>query len=110
MARKPRIYFPGALYHVISRGNQRQKIFLDEKDLKTFLSNLSEYKLRYSFRLYAYVLMKNHLLMETQQTPLSKILQGINQRYTIYFNRKYGTVGSGGCSPRQKTEITVGKE
>ena len=37
MARKPRIHLPGALYHVITRGNRRQGIFLDEKDLKTFV-------------------------------------------------------------------------
>ena len=77
MARKPRIHFPGALYHVISRGNQRQKIFLDEKDLEIFLSYLSEYKIRYPFRLYAYVLMANHfhLLIEVGATSLSKIMQ-----------------------------------
>ena len=42
MARKPRVHLSGALYHVISRGNQRQDIFLDDKDLKTYLSYLSE--------------------------------------------------------------------
>jgi len=62
MARKPRVHFPGALYHVISRGNQRQDIFLDDQDLNTFLSDLSEYKIRYPFHLYAYSLMKNHYL------------------------------------------------
>ena len=44
MARRPRIYFPGALYHVVSRGNQRQRIFLDERDFRTYLSYLVEYK------------------------------------------------------------------
>jgi REP element-mobilizing transposase RayT len=94
MARKPRIHFPGALYHVISRGNQQQKIFLDEKDLKTYLSYLSEYKIRYPFRLYAYVLMANHfhLLIEVGETSLSKIMQSLLFRYTRYFNRRYGKV------------------
>lgn len=45
MARKPRIRLSGALYHVILRGNQKQKIFLDEKDLKTFLSCPSDTRL-----------------------------------------------------------------
>lgn len=58
MARQPRIHFPGRLYHVITRGNYRQDLFLSETDLKRFLSFLSEYKIRYSFRLYAYALMK----------------------------------------------------
>jgi len=95
MARKPRIHFPGALYHVITRGNRRQGIFLDEKDLKTFLSYLSEYKCRYPFKLYAYALMKNHihLLIEVEEMPLGRIMQSILFRYTRYFNRRYGEVG-----------------
>lgn len=95
MARKPRIHFPGALYHVISRGNQRQDIFLDDKDLKTFLAYLSEYKTRYPFHLYAYSLMKNHfhLLLEVEGTPLGKIMQSLLFRYTRYFNKRYGKVG-----------------
>ena len=95
MACKPRVHFPGALYHVISRGNQRQDIFLDDKDLKTFLSYLSEYKARYPLHLYAYSLMKNHvhLLLEVEGTPLSKIMQSLLFRYTRYFNKRYGKVG-----------------
>ena len=95
MARKPRVHFPGALYHVISRGNQRQDIFLDDKDLKTFLSYLSEYKARYPLHLYAYALMRNHfhLLLEVEGTPLSKIMQSLLFRYTRYFNKRYGKVG-----------------
>ena len=95
MARKPRVHFSEALYHVIVRGNQRQDIFLDEKDYQTYLSYLSECKARYRFRLYAYALMRNHvhLLLEVEATPLSKIMQGLQFRYTRYFNRRYGKVG-----------------
>jgi REP-associated tyrosine transposase len=95
VARKPRIEFEGAFYHVITRGNQRQKIFKDEEDFEKYLELLSRYKDRYKYRLYAYALMSNHvhLLIETGETPLSKILQGINQSYTGRFNRKYKTVG-----------------
>jgi REP element-mobilizing transposase RayT len=95
MARKPRVHFPGALYHVISRGNQKQDIFLDDRDLKAFLSYLSEYKTRYPFHLYAYALMRNHfhLLLEVEGTPLSKIMQSLLFRYTRYFNKRYGKVG-----------------
>jgi len=96
MARKPRIEFEGALYHVITRGNQRQRVFKDMEDHWRYLKILADYKIRYEYALYAYVLMSNHvhLLIETRETPLSKILQGINQSYTMYFNRKYGTVGA----------------
>ncbi len=95
MARKPRIEFEGAFYHIIIRGNQRQKIFKDKYDFLKYLEILSYYKKRYNFFLYSYVLMSNHahLLIETQEIALSKILQGINQRFTMYFNKRYRTVG-----------------
>ena len=95
MARKPRIEFEGGFYHVITRGNQKQKIFRDEQDFLKYLKFLSDYKERYGFSLYAYVLMQNHvhLLMQMGEIPLSKILQGINQRYTMHFNRRDRTVG-----------------
>jgi REP element-mobilizing transposase RayT len=95
MARKPRIEYAGAFYHVITRGNQRQRIFKTEKDYAKYLGILTDYKNRYKYILYAYVLMNNHvhLLLETGEIPLSKILQGINQRYTMYFNWRYRTVG-----------------
>ena len=95
MPRKPRIEFSGAFYHVVSRGNQRQQIFRDRSDFLKFLELLALYKRRYAYSLYGYVLMSNHvhLLIETENIPLSKILQGINQSYTMYFNRKYRTVG-----------------
>lgn len=95
MARKPRIEYEGAFYHVITRGNQKQKIFKDPLDYRKFLEILSAYKQRYHFYLYTYVLMSNHvhLLIETKDVPLSKILQGVNQRYTMYYNRRYKTVG-----------------
>jgi REP element-mobilizing transposase RayT len=95
MARRPRIEFEGALYHVITRGNQRQQIFKATEDYERYLKILEDYKVRYDFVLHAYVLMGNHvhLLIETKAVPLSKILQGVNQSYTMYFNRRYATVG-----------------
>jgi putative transposase len=95
MARKPRIEFEGAFYHVITRGNQRQRVFKDRDDYERYLKILGNYKIQYDYILYAYVLMSNHvhLLIETKEKPLSRILQGINQSYTIYFNKRYGMVG-----------------
>ena len=65
------------------------------EDFEIYLDILSSYKRQHGYLLYAYVLMGNHvhLLIETRERPLWKILQGINQRYTLYFNRKYRTVG-----------------
>ena len=95
MARKPRIEYEGAFYHVITRGNQRQRIFKDKQDFQKYLEILSRYKDLYKYFLYSYILMNNHvhLLIETGEVQLSKILQGINQSYTMYFNKKYKTVG-----------------
>ena len=95
MARKPRIEYEGAFYHVITRGNQRQKIFKGNDDFQKYINLLAFYKERYKYSLHAYVLMSNHvhILIETRTIPLSKILQGINQSYTMYYNRKYRTVG-----------------
>jgi putative transposase len=95
MARKPRIQFEGAFYHVIVRGNQRQDIFLDDDDRKRYLEGLVRYKSRCKFVLYAYVLMDNHvhLLIETPADPISRIMQLINFTYTQYFNKKHGKVG-----------------
>jgi REP element-mobilizing transposase RayT len=95
MPRKPRIEFEGAFYHVITRGNQRQKIFKSPEDYQKYLQLLTIYKNRYHCSIYAYVLMSNHvhILIETKDVPLSKVFQGINQAYTMYFNKKYDTIG-----------------
>lgn len=95
MARKPRVHFPNAFYHVIVRGNQKQDVFLDQRDRRSYLLYLAEYKARFQFHLYAYVLMTNHvhMLIEVESTPLSKIMQALQFRYTQYFNRRYGKAG-----------------
>lgn len=95
MARKPRIEYPHALYHVIARGNRQESIFLRPRDFSKYLSLIKRYKRRYKFLLYAYALMMNHvhLLIEVGDAPLSKIMQGLQQTYTQFFNWKYGKTG-----------------
>jgi len=95
MVRRPRIHVPGALYHVITRGNRRHEIFLDDRDLDRFLTYLAESKKRYSFCLYAYALMRNHLhlLLEVGEVSLSRIMQSLLSRYGRYFNMSHGEVG-----------------
>jgi REP element-mobilizing transposase RayT len=87
--------FPGAFYHIIVRGNQRQDIFVEDQDRVEYLRRLKHYKKERGFILYAFVLMTNHvhLLIETRNNPISKIMQLINLTYTQYFNKKYGKVG-----------------
>src|SRR3990172_867170 len=95
MARKPRVEFDGAFYHVIVRGNQRQRTFQDDRDRVAYLQRIEHYRQRYGFRLYAYVLMSNHvhLLLETKGVALSKIMQGIQASYTQSYNRRRRKAG-----------------
>ncbi|HWR45763.1 transposase [Sporomusa sp.] len=95
MARKPRIHYEKAIYHVIARGNNKDNIFLDIEDKYKYLDLLDKYKQKYNFELYAYVLMDNHihLLICVSEIPLAKIMQGVQQTYTLHFNRKYQHVG-----------------
>ena len=95
MARRPRLLAPGVLYHVIVRGNQRQKTFLGDSDYQAYLERLGRYRKRLGVIVYAYCLMPNHvhLLVETGSQPLSRFMQGVQQSYTQYFNRKHRKVG-----------------
>lgn len=95
MGRKERVHFPGGLYHVISRGNNRQRIFQSDQDYESYIEKMQSYRKRYGYLLYAYVLMPNHihLLLEVGQTPLSRIMQGLQQSYALYYNRRYRKVG-----------------
>jgi REP element-mobilizing transposase RayT len=95
MARKPRVHFAGALYHVMSRGNQGQSIFRDDRDRKRYLEFLKESQERFGYRLYAYVLMGNHVhhLIQIGQRPLAQVMQNILFRYTRYWNRRYKKTG-----------------
>ena len=95
MARPLRIEFPGAFYHVTSRGNAQQDIFLDDEDRQRFLSVLGQVVSRFHLRLHAYCLMDNHyhLVLETPQGNLSSALRQLNGVYTQAFNRRHGQVG-----------------
>jgi REP element-mobilizing transposase RayT len=95
MGRPLRIEYPGALYHITSRGNERKEIYLDEEDRLRFLEILRDYHERYGILIHGYVLMDNHyhLILETPKGNLLKVMQGINGGYTGYVNRRYGRSG-----------------
>lgn len=95
MARPLRIEFPGALYHVISRGNERRYIVRDDTDRKKRLYWLQRTIETYGWRLHAFVLMTNHehLFVETPQANLSAGMQFLNGSYTGYFNRRHRRSG-----------------
>jgi putative transposase len=91
MARPLRIEFNGALYHILSRGNERRDIFLEGNDYQTFLSVLEEMSDRFDVDIFAYVLMSNHyhLLIRTNLPNLSKSMQWVGTTYTRRFNLKH---------------------
>lgn len=95
MARPLRIEFPGALYHVISRGNERRVIVRDDRDREKRLHWLQRTVEIYGWRLHAFAVMRNHehLFVETPQANLSAGMQFLNGSYTSYFNRRHRRVG-----------------
>jgi REP element-mobilizing transposase RayT len=96
MPRPPRICIDGALYHIVVWGNNRQEIFLDDRDHKKYLKLLRKYKSRYQFLLYAYILMPDHIYLTLQtssQGTISQIMHSINTAYTRYFNSRYNRSG-----------------
>lgn len=95
MSRPLRIEFAGALYHITSRGNGREAIFLDDQDRSLFLWVLSEVIRDFNWVAHAYCLMGDHyhLLIETPEGNLSKGMRQLNGVYTQRFNRRHGRVG-----------------
>jgi len=96
MPRTARVVLPSMLYHIVSRGNNREPVFNDREEFEKYLEICKRYKYRYEFKLYHWVLMNNHvhLLLETAgDSSLSKIMQGINLAYTLWFNKENGKVG-----------------
>ena len=95
MARKNRVWYPGASYHIMSRGNRRGDIFRDEEDYSSYLKFVADAKKRYFFEVYDYCLMTNHvhLQIETTNTEIWHIMKFINWIYTMYFNEKYNLIG-----------------
>ncbi len=95
MSRQLRIHYEGALYHVTSRGNAREKVFYGNKDREKFLETLALTVKRFGWHCHAYCLMTNHyhLLIETPRANLSQGMRQLNGMYTQYFNRSHKRVG-----------------
>jgi REP element-mobilizing transposase RayT len=95
MARPLRIEYPGALYHVTSRGDRQEAIFDDDQDRTTFLNVLAEVVSRFHWRCHAYCLMGNHyhLMIETPEGNLTKGMRQLNGVYTQWSNRRHKRSG-----------------
>jgi len=95
MARPLRVEFAGALYHVTSRGDGREAIFLSDGDRRVFLDIVASIWERFNWVVHAYCLMTNHyhLLVETPDANLSKGMRQLNGVYTQRFNQTYNRTG-----------------
>jgi putative transposase len=91
MARPIRVEFPGAVYHVMARGNERRDIYRDDRDRRRFLETLGQAVEQYGLRVYAYCLMPNHyhLLVGTPRGNLSRALGWVQATYTARFNARH---------------------
>jgi len=95
MARPLRIEYPGAVYHVTSRGNEKKAVFKDEQDRENFLRTLQHVNKRYNWLCHAYCLMDNHyhLLIETPDGNLALGMRQLNGVYTQLFNNRRHRTG-----------------
>jgi len=95
MARKLRIQYPGAIYHVVSRGDHRERIFKDERDRQRFLDTLGESCAKTNWLVHAFCLMPNHfhLVLETPQPNLVAGMKWLLGVYTSRFNHRHKAFG-----------------
>lgn len=95
MTRPLRLHLPGAIYHVISRGNARQDIFLDDDDREHFVTRLRRCAERFAVRCHGYCLMPNHyhLIVRVGELPVSGMMQQLNGSYTQWFNWRHDRCG-----------------
>jgi REP element-mobilizing transposase RayT len=105
MARPLRIELADGYYHVMNRGNNRQTIFLSDKDRKAFLEALADSCEIDDVHLIAYVMMTNHfhLLIHTARANLSEFMRHFQVTYTVRFNRRKrrsGHVSQGLFNPK----------
>lgn len=95
MPRQPRKKSETGIYHVILRGVNRQVIFQDDEDRKTFLEILAHYKQISGYEIYSYCLMDNHshILFKEGQEQLHKAVKRITGKYVLWYNKKYERCG-----------------
>lgn len=95
MARPLRLEYPGAIWHITSRGNERKNIFRSDADRRMLLELLAEAVRRFGWIVSTYVLMSNHyhFIIETPLPNLSRGMQWLNGTYARRFNRRHNRVG-----------------
>ena len=96
MPRQMRIDFPGAIHPVMSRGDRRENIYLDDVDRQDFLKTLAEACQKTDWQVHAYCLLRNHfhLVVETPNANLVDGMHWLLSTYTIRLNRRHETPGA----------------
>lgn len=95
LSRQLRLEYPGAIWHITSRGNERREIFRDDNDRHEFIQFLTQVIGERRWLLHAWVLMSNHyhLLIETPEIGLSRGMKSLNREYAEYFNWRHDRIG-----------------
>jgi putative transposase len=109
MPRKLRIQYAGAMYHVMSRGDRREEIFLDDIDRQDFIKTLAEACQKTGWQVHAYCLMPNHyhLVLETPEPNLVAGMAWLQSTYTIRLNHRHKLIGHV-LSGRYKSQLVEG--
>jgi len=95
MSRPLRIEYPGAMYHVMNRGNQQQDVFRKKRDCEIFLEKLDHFSELFNVDIYCYVLMNNHfhLLLRTGEANLGRFMQSFLTSFTSNLNKRNNKSG-----------------
>ena len=95
MARALRVEYPGALYHVMNRGNRRERVFRKNADYALFLDRLGRFAAEFGVEVVSYCLMPNHfhLFLRTREANVSRFMQSLLTSYTVFVNRRDKTSG-----------------
>ena len=95
MSRKKRIWYPGSIFHVMSRGIRRNDLYKNSTDYMDFLEWLARTMSCYEFTIHAICMMTNHfhMILETSDIPLCKIMHKLLHSYSMEFNSKYNYSG-----------------
>jgi len=111
MPRQARIYSETGIYHIMMRGNEKRKIFLDDEDRRRFIYTLFEKASEEKSDIYAYCLMDNHihLLLHEDGANIARLMKRINVSFVYYFNKKYKRVGHL-FQDRYKSEVVDNEE
>ena len=113
MARKPRNIVPGFPFHAIVRGNNRQAIFIDDDDRRSYKSVLHAAGGAHGLEIHGFVLMSNHvhvIATPAREESLALVMQAVGRQYVQQFNRRHGRTGTQVCPVPIRGHDDIGRE